>query len=144
MLILDFNVLTLNFLLSAVAGTVVGIVVGAIWYSPMAFQKQWLEALGKTADDVKPEPMKFLLNAIAIFIGALVITWILSVTGADLVDSIIIGVALWAFILMAAYGGVAFENYPVEAFYINTVFTLVYVVLMSVTIKFVGDLNLVM
>ena len=66
--------LHLNWLAILVA-TLIAFALGWVWYGPV-FGKQWLDALGKTADDIQPSPKPFIIS----FVTTLITCFVMAVT----------------------------------------------------------------
>lgn len=72
--------------------------IGAIWYSPALFGKAWMEALGKSAEEIKAGAGPKLY--IGAFIGALVLCYIMAyfvkyVNATTFWGGVITGFAAW-------------------------------------------------
>ena len=68
----DLIVTDLNYLAILVAG-VSNMVVGFLWYGPV-FGKKWLGLIGKTADDLNPNPIIYLVSFLLSLLMALVLS----------------------------------------------------------------------
>lgn len=51
-------------------GTVIGMLLGALWYSPIAFGPAWMESLGKTEDTLGSATLPMLGSVLASFLTA--------------------------------------------------------------------------
>jgi len=145
MLVFD---LSLNYILSVVVATIVGLVTGFVLFN-IVFKRQYEEATGITTPEGKtflqPDPPYLVSSVVLLFIVASVIGWVLNNVGAtDLLDAVIIGVLLWVLMVWIMFGAVAFEKFfTVKAFSIRALNILIQTVLISLTIKIVGDMMLI-
>ena len=141
MLVFDVS---LNHILSVVVATIVGLVTSYVLFE-LVFKSRYLEAIGKTSDELQPETKNLLIFIGFFFLGASTIGWVLNNVGAaDLLDAVIVGVVFWAFLLWFPFSEVTVEKfYNYEAFSIIALAGFITIVLMSVTIKIVGDLMLI-
>jgi hypothetical protein len=77
--------------LAVVAGMVVSMAMGALWYGPM-FGKTWLRMIGKTAEEIKSGPMDYAKTALASFIAMLFLNLAVVAFGSQsFVDGLIVG-----------------------------------------------------
>lgn len=81
-----------------IVASLIAFVIGWPWYGPL-FGKAWLDALGKTADEIQPSPKPFIIS--------LVTTLITSITMAMLVSALEITV-WWDGAFLGAVLGVGF------------------------------------
>jgi len=141
MLVFDIS---LNHILSIVVATIVGFVTSYVLFE-IVLKSRYLEAIGKTSDELQPETKNLLIFIGFYFLAASAIGWVLNNVGAvDLLDAVIVGVVFWVFLLWFPFSEVTIEKYyNYEAFSIIALATLIMIVIMSVTIKIVGDLMLI-
>ena len=141
MLVFDVS---LNHILSVVVATIVGLVTSFVLFE-FVLKSRYQEAIGKTADELQPETKNLLIFIGFFFLTALSIGWVLNNVGAaDLLDAVIVGVVFWVFLLWFPFSEVTIEKfYNYEAFSIIALATLIMIILMSITIKIVGDLMLI-
>jgi len=79
---------------AVVVAAIVGFLAGAIWYGLLG--KQWLAALGKTKDEIKPTPGPFITAAVAILVMAYVLAGAIGHLGeVTLRNGVISGAILW-------------------------------------------------
>jgi len=69
----------LNWLAILVA-TIAGFALGALWYGPL-FGDAWLNALGKTADDIQPSPGPFVISFFTALITAVALALLIKALG---------------------------------------------------------------
>jgi hypothetical protein len=104
-------------------------VLGAIWYSPALFAKQWIQLLGIKVEPGKKDGM--LLGMTASFIGDLVLSFILSTiimwsNATGFGKGAVIGVLVWmAFFAAPNLPQGIYERRPFKLFAINSGYWLV-------------------
>jgi hypothetical protein len=104
------------------------LIVGALWYSPLLFGKQWIQLNGFTDEDFKtnkPMWMITLLSFLSATVSAFVISWILGVNSSATFGAIIGAGIAFFWITMSKLTNVLFENQPVKLFLIHAGFDLV-------------------
>src|SRR2546428_7529092 len=59
--------------------------IGAIWYSPALFSNKWMQAIGKTKEELKAgsNPSIFISTFIAIVISVIVLSGVVTLLGAN-------------------------------------------------------------
>ena len=113
--------------LAVVAAAVVNMVVGAIWYSPALFAKQWAALTGRKMNEMGNGAQGYVVTAI----GALVQAWILSyfvsyATATTAVEGAIVGFWLWVgFVAITQGVNMVFANTRKKLWAINTGYFLV-------------------
>jgi hypothetical protein len=121
----------INYLAVLVAG-LVSFIVGSLWYGPL-FGKSWMEAVGKTEDDLKKgfNPAKtYGLAFIAHVAVAFTLAYFISLTGADsMKDGFRVGITAWfGFSAATMYINFLFEGYKTKLFFINVGYYLTFFV----------------
>jgi hypothetical protein len=102
---------------------------GAVWYSPALFARQWAAMVGISKDSSKSKTM--VLGMIASFIGSLVTSFVLAHvvlwSGAQTFGiGALIGLILWmGFIAAPLWASYIYEGRPARLFAINTGYWLV-------------------
>ncbi len=117
---------------AVLAATVLAFVLGGIWYGPV-FGKAWLEALGKTEDDIQPSASPFIISFFTALLTAVVLAWLiaaLAVKGwlGGAVLGLITGVG---FIATAMASDSAFCRWSLKLFLIQSGYRVLYSVLMG-------------
>lgn len=80
---------------AVVVAAIVGFLVGAVWYGLLG--KQWLAALGKSKDELKPSPGPFITSAVALVVMAYVLAGAIGHLGeVNVRTGVISGAILWA------------------------------------------------
>jgi hypothetical protein len=104
-------------------------VLGAFWYSPLLFGRQWLAALGKTEEEVKKGGgiTAYLLSLILWFLAVYVLANIINFAGANtLGNGLIIGFLCWlGFTAATSLMHNKFENRGATLWLINAGYSLV-------------------
>src|SRR3989338_1748611 len=126
---------------AVIIGAVVNMIVGFVWYSPQAFGRQWMKAIGKTQKDF--ENMKGGANkAYALsFAGALVMSFVLAHVvyysgSTNMVEGFIIGFLVWlGFVAPISFNSCLFEKKPLELVLINAGYYLAALIMMSIIIS---------
>jgi len=104
------------------------LIVGALWYSPLLFGKQWIQLNGFTDEDFKtnkPMWMITLVSFLSASVSAFVISWILGANSSASFGAIIGAGIAFFWITMSKLPNVLFENQPVKLFLIHAGFDLV-------------------
>lgn len=85
----------INFL-AVIVSTLVYFVLGALWYSPLLFDKQFMRFRGATREQLMAEPpIKYLYALLSDLLSALVLAIIINlVKPAGVVDGIFVGVVM--------------------------------------------------
>ena len=80
---------------AVVVAAIVGFLAGAVWYGLLG--KQWLAALGKSKDEMKPAPGPFITAAVALLVMAYVLAGAIGHLGEVTPRTgVISGAILWA------------------------------------------------
>lgn len=131
------NILDVNYLAVVVAG-VVGMGIGAFWYSPAAFGKQWAAQMGWSEATMKEHLKKATGQSYAItFVGNLVLSFVLAQLVANigvvsLSGAVMLGFWTWlGFNATASLGSVLWEGKSWQFYAINASYHLVSIVVMS-------------
>ncbi len=77
--------------LAVVVGTILSMVLGALWYGPL-FGQYWLKLIGKTEDELESNPVMYIKTAVAAFIGMLTLNLVVVSFGAtDILSGLLAG-----------------------------------------------------
>lgn len=109
-----------NFL-AIILAAVASFIVGGVWYSPMAFAKQWMQETGLTEEKCKQSDMKIVMGgAFALnFLAALVLALFLG-PNPELMKAVGFGFATGACWVGTAFGvNYLFEQRSLRLFLIN-------------------------
>ncbi len=117
---------------SVIVASVVAFVIGALWYSPLLFGKEWMALMGITDKDVaeaKKESMvwSYVIQLIATVITFIVIGFAIAAIGASTArDGAFVGLIAWiGFSVPAAAGQMLWEKRPFKLVLINSISSLV-------------------
>lgn len=120
----------INYLAMIVAG-VVSYAIGALWYSPVMFGKEWSKLIGLSEKNAKAAKDRmtqvYAIGFVAALVGAFVLARLLVWTRAsDLVSALKIGGWIWlGFILVWMLNGWLYEQKPLKLLVINAGYALV-------------------
>src|SRR3989344_4371000 len=113
---------------SVVVATVVAFIIGAIWYSPILFGKEWANLIGyndKEIDETKRKGMVkfYIIQLVVTFITFCILGFAMSAIETQTAsDGDIVGVLAWlGFIFPISVGVVIWERQPFKLVLINTV-----------------------
>jgi hypothetical protein len=115
----------------------VNFLLGAIWYSPFMFLKQWMELKGFTKTDTKNNRLVTIIQMIITsLITASILAVVLKITGnMTLTNGLGVGILMWfGFAATAQFTDWAFSGKKKELFFIDTGYLLVGYVLMGAII----------
>ena len=105
---------------------------GALWYSPLLFGKQWMKLSG-VHPDMNPEQkkrmgVKYFLHFVSVFITVLVFDFVLGAfTVVTIGDGLLAGVILWlGFALMNQVSPTLWEGKSWKLFLLNGAYSLVF------------------
>ena len=126
---LDFA--ALNFLAILVV-TVVGFLLGGIWYGPL-FGEAWLDAVGLKKEDIKPSHRPFVISFFSGLATAVVLGLLIQAAGiTGLVDGIVLGLLVGVgFIAAGMASDYSFCGWKLNLFYIQAGYRLAYTVIMG-------------
>lgn len=128
-----------------IVASVVGFVLGWLWYSPMLFGKQWMKASGISEKQIAASKKKGMAGTIVVgFISTLVMGFVLAQflaysAASSLMDGVIVGVLTSVgFVLTTIGGGVLWEGRSMQWFYINAGHSIVTLAVMGAIIAVMG------
>ncbi len=111
----------------------VPVVLGALWYSPAMFARSWLEAVGRTRDEMSGAEMGYVLSAL----GALLTSYALArierwAEVDDVVNGALVGLLVWlGFVATVLAVTTYFGGRPAKLWLINAGYQLVSLVAMG-------------
>ena len=118
--------------LAMVAAGLVSFAIGAVWYSPVMFVKEWMKAAGLDGKKGKPSQSQmgrmYAIGLICNLIGAFVLARLLVWTraGDDLVGALKIGGWVWlGFVAVWMINSWLYESKSIKYFAINAGYALV-------------------
>jgi hypothetical protein len=117
-----------NFLVVLVSG-IVTMAVGALWYSPVLFAKQWMALNNMSADDMKnvnPAPM-YAQTFVATLISYVVLAMAIQLTNATtIVDGMKTGFWIWlGFMTTLQFSSNVFSRVKIQGYFLDTSYQLV-------------------
>ncbi|MEM7098297.1 MAG: DUF1761 domain-containing protein [Pseudomonadota bacterium] len=117
---------------AVLVATALAFVLGGLWYGPV-FGQAWMNAIGKTEEDIEPTPMPFIVSFFTAGITAVVLAMgisALSIAGA--IDGAILGLAVGiGFIATAMASDTAFCGWGMRLFLIQAGYRVTYSILMG-------------
>lgn len=126
-------------ILAVLVAAVLSIVVGAVWYSPALFAKQWMAAQGYTPEMVEHFRQKRMVRAYAVsfacyFVMAYVLSLFATYTGATtFVQGLWLGFLVWlGFAAPIGLTGNMFSGKPFAAWVIDAGYQLTYLLIIGV------------
>jgi len=113
--------------MAIVAAAVVNMVVGAVWYSPALFAKQWAALTGRKMNEMGNGVQGYVLTAIGALVQAWILSHIVSYAGADTaVKGAMVGFWLWVgFVAITQGVNMVFAGTRKKLWAINTGYFLV-------------------
>ena len=130
-------------LLAVLVAAVLTIALGAVWYSPVLFAKQWMHAHGYTPEKVEEMKRRGVVRAYAVsflcyLVMAYVVGLLVSYTQATgVVQGVWLGFLAWlGFVATSSMGGVLFEGRSTTWFAIAAGYWLVSLVVMGAIIGY--------
>lgn len=122
-------------LFAVIVAAVAFMILGMAWYSPMLFGKLWMNAMGKTEDEMKnvnPGMSYMAMTVLSLFM-AYVLAYVLYLASAtDFSKAVVTGFWVWlGFIIPVSATTVFFEGRSLRLFILNAGYYLVGIILMS-------------
>jgi len=115
------------------------LILGALWYSPLLFGKQWMELNSFTEKDLKTNKPMWMITLVT-FLSACVASFVISMVlgpRSSAVFGAIIGACIAFFwIAMSKLTSVLFENQPVKLYLLHAGFDLVAFMIMGAIVGF--------
>ena len=112
--------------------TIAAFALGWLWYGPL-FGQKWLEALGKTQDELKPSPKPFIISFFAALLTCIVLAVLMNGLGmTSLSGGLVIGAITGiGFIATSMASDSAFCGWSMQLFLIQSGYRVVYNILMG-------------
>lgn len=122
---------------AVLVAAVVAFAIGAIWYSPMLFGKEWMTLTGMTAKDVAAAKAKggmwksYLAQLIGTLVSFIVLGFIVAAaSGVTASDGAFMGFLVWlGFGATYALGGLLWERKPMKLIMIQSAYSLLTLVI---------------
>ena len=123
-------------LTTILTATFIGMVLGALWYSPLLFGNQWMAAIGKTPETVGKQTLPIMASIIANLLTALGIAIIFSLVGVEgLMMGLGIGFTLGVLLVFPALlSDNMFCGWGIQLLLIQSGYRLLSILLMSITL----------
>ncbi len=123
-------------IIGIVVAAIVGMVLGALWYSPLMFGNKWMKAIGKTQDQLGNHTMAMVLSIIASLLTAVAIAMLHQAVGiGSVMEAVHIGLILGLLIIFPAFlSDYAFCGWGNTLLLIQSGYRIVGVLLMSLVI----------
>ncbi len=121
--------------LAMLIATVAGMVVGAVWYSPLLFAKSWMHLVGKKDTDMNKggNGKLYLLSFVGTFVMAVILSNFIHLASAKtVVDGMKVGFWGWlGFVAPATMAEYLFEGRPRKLYLLNNGHILVTLMVMG-------------
>jgi hypothetical protein len=118
--------------LAVLAGTVVNMAAGFLWYGPL-FGAQWMRMIGKTAAEIEADNRMYVISAVSALVSAYILAVIVGASGVTgLLSGALIGVVVWVGI--GATGTLVyttFEGPPRSVWFLHATYQLVVYAIMG-------------
>ncbi len=124
--------------IAVLIAAIAGMLIGALWYSPLLFGKVWMRLMGMqmgmTPEGKSRAKMGYAFGFIAALVSAYVLAhFVYLVATVSLSEGLILGFWLWlGFIAPVMLGMVLWEGRPWGVYFINVFYQLVSILAMSV------------
>lgn len=129
-------------LVAIIIATIVNMVLGAVWYSPVLFSKPWVKLSGVSMDKMSKTAGQrgYLVSFIGSLVTAIILDYLITLTGlVDLSQGIRIGfVAGLGFLAATMISDYMFAGRPMKLYYINLGYRWLGLVLMGAVIGILG------
>jgi hypothetical protein len=127
--------------LAVLVAAVLTIVLGAVWYSPVLFAKQWMHAHGYTPEKLEEMKKRGVVRAYAVsFLCYLVMAYVLALLvsytqAAALVQGVWLGFLVWlGFAATLGLTGNMFSDKPIAVWVIDAGYQLAHLLIMSIVL----------
>lgn len=123
---------------AVLVASIISMIVGAFWYSPMLFGKQWMEAMNFAPKDMldmkKRANASYAINFLLLLLMAFVLSHFVDYAQATtFIEGVQVGFWVWlGFIATISLGSVLWESKPIQVYLINAAYQLVSLVLMGI------------
>jgi|SRR5215213_9446612 hypothetical protein len=123
--------------IAILVATVVGFMLGGLWFSPVLFGKRWMAALSKPKEELgKPGPalaLSFVVTLItAVALAVLLVVMPLTTTLGAMRLGLMIGVVFYALATASDY---AYTGFPRTIYWIQASYHVVMIAVMAVIIR---------
>jgi len=120
-------------LVSVLVATIAGMLLGAFWYSPIAFGKAWMESLGKTETELGSPVIPMVCSILASLATALALAIVLSMTGVtSIADGAVVGAIIgFGIVFTALLSDNLFCGWGAKLLLIQSGYRVLYVIVMA-------------
>ena len=134
MLLQDFP-----YLETVIAG-LLAFLLGFVWYHPLVLGKRWIEARGKTMEDIRPKPLPVLVSFVLWMLASCFYSFLILIIGLDpTMALILLSCLLWvAFAMPPTVMGAFYTGYPFNAVAIDSAYQLGGYYLFALAHVFIG------
>lgn len=125
-------------LISILVCTVIGMALGALWYSSVLFGKQWMQCIGKTPETLGNQLSPLIGSIIASLLTAIGVSLLFSLVQVDSLSmGISLGLILGTLIIMPALlSDNLFCGWGLQLFFIQSGYRILSVLLMSIALVY--------
>lgn len=122
--------------ISITVATVFGMMLGAFWYSPLAFGQAWLKCIGKTEDQLGSPVLPLAGSVLACFLSALSLALIISQTGSSgLLEGFYLGAVIGVGLIFPAFlSDSLFCGWGSKLLFIQAGYRVTYIIVMCMII----------
>ena len=127
---------------AVVVAAAANVIIGALWYSPPAFGRRWMDLIGRSQQDLSAAGPLYALTALAALVEAIALSWFISQTGWRTGSGgALIGLyAGLGFTATAMFSEVLFAGRPARLYAINAGYQVFQAVVMGAIIGFLGSM----
>ncbi len=129
--------------IGVVVATVIGMVVGFVWYAPRVMGNRWMAYIGTTEADLKARGgrvVALISNLIGSALTAYAIAILLQMIGiSGIGGGIVLGLIVWiGFVFSTSWVGNVFEKRPIGLTVLNNLYHGITFVLMAIALIAIG------
>lgn len=112
--------------LETIVSGVLAFGLGIVWYHPKVMGKRWIEARGKTIEDIHPATFPYLVSFVLWMMAACFYTFLIIIMGLESTPALIcLSCLLWvAFAMPPTVMGAFYTGYPFNAVAIDSAYQL--------------------
>jgi hypothetical protein len=130
------NLTVLNWY-AIVGATLAAFALGGLWYGPL-FGKAWMSAIGKTADELQPPPLPYVISFFTALVTTIVLAMLINALGVvRVIDGVLLGAIVGiGFIATAMASDNAFCGWGLKLFLIQSGYRVVYSLIIGAILAF--------
>jgi hypothetical protein len=116
---------------AVLVAAIVNMVVGAVWYSPALFAKQWSKLVGRKMNEMGDGPTSYVVTAAGAIIQAAILSYLIGAIGVkSVLNGAYVGILVWiGFVAMTQGVNTIFAGTRKKLWAINTGYFLVVLVI---------------